>query len=704
MRRFSRRQVLQAGQVAALAGGVAALELGGEGRARAQVKGTCRICTMHCGIVATVEDGRLERVEGDPDSKTRGFLCHHGWALREIVHAPERVRAPLRREGARFVEVSWDAALAEIAEKLHAVKQRFGAQALAVQTGWPFVRHPLVPMLQRFCAAFGSPNLATVASLCEASARMGHALVAGANLEPDVHRAKTLLVWGANPTFTAPPFAHAVAQAAHNGRRLIVVDPIRTELAREATLHLQPRPGTDGALALGLIQVVLAEKLFDEAAARLECMGLDELAQLASTFTPDEVQRLTGVPAEKVQRAARLFSTGGPASFWDGLGLEHHANGVQTVRALTALAAICGDIDVPGGMQLKHKPGPHFWDEPLPQLYRMETPKPAPPSPEVKPIGYNEYPLFHVYNRQAQGMLFPDAILENKPYPLRALICFGSNPLVTHPDSARMRAALEKLELLVVVDPFPSETAALAHYALPAATFAEAPTVAAGGEDAAVARSGLLREQHQSRPDWKILFELARHLGLGAHFPWLTFEAAVHAEREHYLVDPERELRPQRPAPDAPVPRWPTMSGKLELASPLLSRFGYEPLPVYAPPVPPTPEFPLTLVTGPRTRPYINSQFRHVPSMKLHQREPLARLHPEVAGPLGIESGARVRVISPRGQVELKVLVTRDVHPGCVVLPAGWASASANALTDTTRDPISGFPAFRSGIARVEPA
>lgn len=706
MKRFGRRQVLQGAQVAGLAAATGALELvGGEKAAGAQVKGTCRICTMHCGIIATVAGGRLERVEGDPASKTKGFLCHHGWALREIVHAPERTRAPLVKRDGRFVETAWPEALRTIAEKLQDVKQRFGPQSLVVQTGWPFVRHPLIPLLQRFCTAFGTPNLATVASLCESSARMGHALVAGANLEPDLRGARTLLVWGANPTFTAPPFAHAVAQKAHDGKRLIVVDPIRTELAKQATLYLQPRPGTDGALALGLIHVVIRDRLYPDAYVRAETVGFDELSALAAHYPPEEVERLTGVPAAKVEKAAQLFATDGPGAFWDGLGLEHHENGVQTVRAVTSLAAILGYLDLEGGMELKRKPRADFWDEPLPQLYRLSTPEPVPPTPEAKPLGYDTHALFHVFNRQAQGMLLPEAVLEDRPYPVRALICFGSNPLVTHPDSARMRAALEKLELLVVVDPFPSETSALAHVTLPAATFAEAATVAAGGEDAEVARSGLVTEQHDSWPDWKILFELARALGLGSSFPWASFEEAVRAPRVRYLVDEAREPKPLKSAPDAAIPRWPTLTGKLELASALMAKFGAEPLPVWRPPdVSTSNEFPLWLITGPRTRPYINSQFRQVNSLKLHASEPTARLHPLAAKRFGIANGARIRVVAPHGNTELRAEVTSDVHPECVVLPAGWSSGGANALTRAALDPISGFPAFRSGVARVEKA
>ncbi len=705
--RFSRRTLLQAAEVAGVAAAAGGLALYGRNRAAdVRTPGICRICTMHCGIVATTRGDRLVRVEGDPASGTRGFICHHGYALREIVHASDRLRVPLKRDGAAFREVSWEQALSEIAGRLNEVKAKFGPEALAVQTGWPFVRHPLVHLLHRFCQAFGTPNLATVASLCEASLRMGKALVAGSNLTPDLRRAKTLLVWGANPTFTAPPFAHLCAAMAENGRTLLVVDPVRTELAAKATLHLAPRPGTDLALALGLAHVIISERLYDPAYVEAHCAGFDDFMVHAALCPPARVERVTSVPRESLLRAAHLFAENGPAATWDGLGVEHHENGVETVRAITMLSALCGYLDVPGGGQLVRKPGARFWDEPLPQLYRLGTPEPVPPPVAKKSIGYSEHPLYEVFNRQAQGMLFARAMLEDQPYPLRALILIGSNPLVTAPGAARLRQAVEKLSLLVTVDPFLSESASRSDYVLPASTFAEAAVVAAGEDDAKVARSGLVTEQHQSWPDWKIVFELARALGLGKYFPWTSFQEALDAPRVPFMQDAEHTPRADTAPPGTPPPRFSTPSGKLELSSPLMERFGYFPIPDWKEPAErPGPEFPLYLMTGPRTRQYINSQFRTIPSIASKLTEPCVELHPVAAKAAGVVDGKRVTVVSPHGRVTMQARVTDGVHPEVVVVPAGWASASANQLTDPDRrDPVSGFPALRSGICRVEPA
>lgn len=703
-RSLSRRALLQAGQVASLAAGVGGLWWMGRSEAETTQTGTCRICTMHCGLVATRRGSRLVRVEGDPAAKSRGFLCHHGYALREIIHSSERLSRPLKRRGRDFEELSWSEALAEIAGRLQEVKAAHGARAFAVQTGWPFVRHPLIPVLHRFTRAFGTPNLATCASLCEAAGRMGRTLVAGANLHVDEVRPKTLLVWGANPTVSAPLLAHVVEGMAFGERKLIVVDPMRTALAEKATLHLQPRPGSDGALALGMLHVLFSEQLFDRARAVRETVGLEALEALARGYPPERASALTSVPQEKLVAAARLFAREGPGATWTGLGLEHQDNGVQTVRAVVSLSAVLGYVDVPGGERLDRRAGVGFDDEPLPALYRLATPEPVPPPVAELPIGYGEHPLYEVFNRQAQAMLFPKAILEGAPYPLRAMLFLGANPLLTSPDSSLWRRAAEKLELMVTVDPFLSETAARSDFVLPAATFAEAATVGPGVEDA-VARSSLVPVQNESWPDWKVVFELARALGLSAYFPWSSFQEALDAPRVPFMLDASHTPRPTRQRSPEP-PRYPTQSGKLELESALLRHFGHPPLPEWLPPgESPSAQsgFPLWLVTGARTRPYINSQFRQIPSIASKLPEPFASVHPEVAAQLGLADGEWIQLVTRRGRVRMRVRLTDRVHREVVSIPAGFALANANELTPADRlDPISGFPALRSCCCRLE--
>jgi anaerobic selenocysteine-containing dehydrogenase len=699
--RLTRRELLKAAQVAGLGACAAGVGLvGGAWGSTRTVTGVCRICTAHCGIVATVRGDRVVRVDGDPKSPLRGFICQHGFAIPEIIHADDRVRRPLKREGGRFREIPWSQALAEIADRLQQIKKEYGPQALAIHTGWPFVRHPLVPFLLRFAHAFGSPNVSTVASLCEAALRMGKALTVGAGYFPDLPRTRTLVVWGANPPKSMPPFEHQVVSKAGADHNLIVIDPVRTELAARATVHLQVLPGTDGALALGMLRLVLQEGLYDREIAESQTVGFEDLRALVDPWDLDRTAEVTTVPRELVERTTRLLASERPTAIWDGLGIEHHQNGLQTIRAVAALQGLLGDVETPGGVALFAKAGPHFATEPLPQLFLASTPQPVPPTPEKRPIGYDEFPLYDVYNRQAQANLYADAILEDKPYPLRALLLVGCNAFVTWPGSARMRKAADRLKLLVSIDPFLTASGELSDYVLPAATFAEAVEAPLESE----ARSNLVREQHEAWPDWKIFFELGRSLGLGEYFPWKSFREALTAPRTRWMVDPQRQPTPLADAPA--VTRFPTYTGKLELKSALMERFGLDPLPRWEPPhVMTSAEFPLWLVSGGRTRNFVNSQFHNIHSISQNAPEPFVEIHPSAAQIAGIADGQRGAVISPHGRIELRVRVTDRVHPRTAVLPAGWARANANLLTNgAALDPISGFPAMRSGVCRVERA
>jgi anaerobic selenocysteine-containing dehydrogenase len=683
---LSRRQLLKLAPLGGLAAAGGAALVATQAQATVKVKGTCRFCLMHCGVVATSRGGRLERVEGDLDSRTRGFLCLHGHALREVVHSRERLTTPLMRSGDGFVPLSWADALGEIALRLNAIKARHGAESFLIQTGWPLVRHPLIGLLHRFARAFGSPNVATVASLCEASVRMGQALTVGSKLAPDYQRSKTLVLWGANPWRTAPPFAQLVARKAEE-RALVVIDPVRHESAALADEFLQVTPGTDGALALAMIHVVIDERRYPADFIAQWTHGFEGLRALAARFTPGEVAGLTGIAADRIVRVARRLAADAPTCIWPGLGVEHHVNGVQTVRALNALETLCGRFVDPAAGRAFLTPEAGA-GQILPALYAMTTAEPVPPPVKARPLGYDAFPLFEVYNREAQGNLWPQAALTGKPYPIRALMLIASNALVTAPDPVETAKACEKLELLVTVDTFLSASAQRSDFVLPAAGFAETTD----GE-----KPGLVAPQRGAWPDWKIVFGLARALGLGAWFPWTTFTEAMGPQKVAWLGDP-----PHQPRAEPGLRRFPTVSGKIEFHSLVLERFGFAPLPEWTPPSPqPDASYPLRLVIGPRTAAFINSQFRQIPSVRAKSPAPTVLLNP-ASVPAG---AAFVRLVTPHGEARVKVEATLDVAPGVAVLPAGWDALNANALLGPTAlDPISGFPSFRAGVARVEPA
>lgn len=672
--------------------------------------GTCRICTMHCGIIATVDNGRITRIDGDPKGPTQGFLCKHGYAIADIVHSQTRLQKPLRKHGGDFEEVSWDVAFNEIAQRLTEIKKKYGAQALAVQTGWPFVRHPLVFFLHRFCRAFGTPNLATVASLCEASARMGRALVVGSDLRPDLQRCKTILLWGANPVQASPPFAQAIGHKLSKGGKLIVVDPVRTELADHATLHLQVRPGTDGILAASLLHVILTEVLFDKNIVAQATQGFEQLKTLVEGAPPETAANICGVSVKNIFDAAHVLASERPVSSWVGLGVEHHVQGVQTIRLITILEALLGDIGKPGGSQLAHPVTEDFFSTALPQLYRLHTPSPVPPELEVRAIGYNEFPLFEIYNRQAQAMLFKKAILNDSPYPLRAMICFGCNPLLTWPNAYETLNAFKKLELLVNIDPFMTQTGQHADFVLPAATFLESPTVRDSTQsldaslvhafDTEVARSSILEPQHQSRTDWQVVKGLAEALDLRDYFPWESLAEALRAPSQSFMVDEQRHFVP---SPQPNLPLFPTLSGRIEIVSSLMEKFAVPAFELLPHTLPTTNDFPLFLVTGPRRSTFINSQFHGIASIERQMPKPTVLIHPETAKQFAITKNGRLRITTPNGQMIFWAEVTSRVRTDVLIAPHGWAQANANNLTNYENlDRISGFPNFRGITCRIE--
>jgi anaerobic selenocysteine-containing dehydrogenase len=263
-----------------------------------------------------------------------------------------------------------------------------------------------------------------------------------------------------------------------------------------------------------------------------------------------------------------------------------------------------------------------------------------------------------------------------------------------------MGKALEKLELLVAVDPFLSASAQRADVVLPASTFAESQDIDA--DDEKVAAASLVPPQGKSWPDYRILRQLAHAMGLAEYFPWETFHEAMSAPHVAWMAD---EAVQPHPETKDEAPRFGTLSGKAEFVSPLLEKHGQNPLPEWVPPTElVSAEYPLRLVTGPRPRARINSQFSQSPSVTARMREPEALIHPSVAKKTGVVTGSQVDLVSPHGRITLRAVVTRDVHPECVVMPAGWHQANPNMLiSDEKRDPISGFPAFRSGICRLEP-
>jgi anaerobic selenocysteine-containing dehydrogenase len=544
-------------------------------------------------------------------------------------------------------------------------------------------------------------------------------------MREDVEGAGLVLVWGANPATDSPPLnLRRLKQAKGRGAHIVVIDHRRTETVKATQAEwIGIRPGTDGALALGMIHVLIAEKLYDRSFVSDWTHGFEELEGLVRTMTPERAQTITGVPAAVIYELARAVAAARGCSILTYTGLEYSNAGVQAIRAVWTLQAIAGHLDVPGGKLFKMR-------ERI-QTGRILTDPPTGPLP----IGAREFPLYHAVRRELHAGLIPRAVLEGEPYPLRHLIISGASILTAWPDPALWRRTLGSLDFLVTINRFPTADMAYADLVLPATTMFEIDSYVAH-DNYLQLRRRVIPPCGEARNDYLIFAELARRLGYGDRWPQsedelirrmlagtgVTLEDLKASSGGIALPQPEMRYRKYATGglrADA-QPGFETPTGKFEIASEWLRPHGYEPLPVYTEPSEgpiSTPglarEFPLVLNSGARTQTAFRSQHFNIASLVRQQPKPLVHLHPTDAAQRDIRDGDPVFVVSPRGRVPFWASVTPDIVGGVVEANMGgggplgdpaWQAANVNVLTDPDNfDPLSGFPVFKALLCDVVP-
>jgi anaerobic selenocysteine-containing dehydrogenase len=705
----------------------------------------CGICPGACGVVVELEGGRLERIRPISKGHPVGTLCVRGAHAKEIVYSPDRLKHPLRRVGAkgegRFERVSWDEAMDGIAQRMQQIKAESGPQALMMYGGRGAFEASLVdafappgihvPTINGVLFPFGSPNTAGVSSLCYVSyGILASVPTLGVDMRStygDYRNSKAIVCWGANPATDSPPIGmKRIMQAkAKGGAKIIVIDPLRSEIAQKADLYVPLRSGTDGALALSLAQVVIEEGLYDEDFVEHWTEGFPQFAQYVQNYRPEVAEGITGVPATTIRKLARILATQGPAALTMYTGLEYSNCGVQSIRAVLTLWAITGNLDVPGGLVIRAKTASPF------QRIDMEPPA------EPKPIGADRYPLFTDLLKAAHFMEAPRAILEGDPYPIRGMILVGGSILTAYPNPALWEKCLAKLDLLVVVDRFMTGDARYADYVLPATTMFEIESVQKYPSGYVQLRQRVVEPVGEARNDYLILADLARRLGYGHLYPQTEEELVNFILKGSPVTVEDLRKNPQGMVYERPPrefkkyekgllrsdgkPGFDTPSGKVEIASSILSRYGYDPLPVYTEPKEgplANPElaqkYPLVLTTGARIQSTFRSQHLNIPGLLKMQPKPHCLIHPQDAAARGIADGDKVYVETPRGRVPYTAKVTDAVQPGSVEVnvgggsplhPLAWREANTNYLTDPdNRDPISGFPVLKALLCQVSRA
>jgi anaerobic selenocysteine-containing dehydrogenase len=572
----------------------------------------------------------------------------------------------------------------------------------------------------------------------------------GAIPAPDEEKSECVVVWGLNPSASAINRYRRIRQAKRRGASLIVIDPRVTTLAKQADIHLQPRPGSDGALALGMLRIIVDEQLYDAGFVRDHTVGFDDLRELLGDFPPSRVAALTRITESDLFEVARTYATEKPACLFLGQALDQHTNSSNTIRAIASLIAITGNLDVSGGNVI------------IPPVKLAKNPvelfDALPEEVDRKRLG-REYLLTRFpFTRIAHPPSVFRAISTGEPYPIHAMFIMASNPAVVEPNTTEVRHALKSLDFLVVADLFMTPTAQLADLVLPSCTFLE-DTYYATYEAGAYLKPvvpGLLRLRPrvvepvgESRPDWQIIFELAKRLGLEEYFPWGDIEEAIDFELAPTGITVS-DLRTHPEGIRLPAPsflyqrfgqkgrlgqilirllsatvfrRFPEMyrkyermrlmtpSGKVEFRSSVFEEAGLDPLPAFREPAESpvaTPElagdFPLVLSTGAKTRNFVHSQFHNIPRLNASMPENLAELHPSTAEGVGVETGQKIKVETPRGGIQCTAEVTPSILPGVVQLYHGFPDANANDLIDSIDvDPATGSAPMRSGLCRICP-
>ncbi|MFG2847869.1 molybdopterin oxidoreductase family protein [Kitasatospora sp. NPDC048296] len=682
----------------------------------------CPYCSLQCGMRLSAGADKPAEVRERPEFPVnRGALCGKGRSAPALLDRAVRLAGPLLRErpGAPLRSASWSEALDRVAAGLARTRAEHGADAVGVFGGGGLTNEKAY-LLGKFArVVLGTANIDYNGRFCMSSAAAAHRRAFGLDRGlpfplADIPHTGCLILVGGNPAETMPPAVRYFRELRENGGTLIVVDPRRTRTAELADLHLQPRPGGDLALALGLLHLVIADGLTDREFIARRTSGFDRARESAMAHWPDRVERITGLPVHQLREAARLFGESDTGIVLTARGPEQQSKGTDTVGAWINLCLATGKAGRPysgygcltgqgngqGGREHGQKadqlPGYRSIEDPAAREHVAAVwgvPAESLPGP-----GKSAYELL-------DGL--------GQPGGVRALLLAGSNPAVSAPNAGHVTERLRALDLLVVADVVLSETAALADVVLPVTQWAEEDGTTTNLEGRVILRRSALDPPEGVRSELWLLRELAARLGVPDGFPAEAEQAFAELRRASAGGDADYAgISYQRiaaedgvfwpcPAPDHPgtprlfLDRFATPDGRARFAEVTHRPAGEEP----------DEEYPLFLTTGRVLSQYQSgAQTRRVAELNTAAPGPFVELHPRLAGRLGIADGEPVAVTSRRGRAVAPARITDAIRPDTVFMPFHWAGAGrANSLTNPALDPVSRMPEFKLCAVRVEP-
>jgi cysteine desulfurase NifS len=705
-------------------------------------KAICGICPAGCWVQVGMNNGKMVDIKADQGHQL-GMLCRRGEHAPEMVYSENRLQYPLKRKGKKgsleFDRISWDEAFEIIVANLEHIKEESGPEAVSIYTGRGAFELSLCDIFQPRNVAvssasnvlfpFGSPNTMGVGALCYVSfamiaphVTMGRMLI---NMFTDMENSELLLVWGANPATDSPPLdMYRLEAAAKRGAEIMVIDPRKTETVNRTGAKWIPiRPGTDGALALSMISVMIDEEIYDDNFAENWCHGFDELARYAQHFHPEAAETITGVPADTIRHIARKIAKSNGACPVMYTGLEYSNSGIQAIRAVLILFSLAGQLDVPGGIGLamlnSHFPINRSCNQPNPNL--------------KKAVARDKFPIYSQYRGESHASGLVTSVLDGKPYRIRGLIVHGASLLTSWPQTPIWKETLSKLDFLVCIDRQLTADAAYADIVLPATTMFEINSYMTYGPIFRI-RDKVIEPVGEARNDYLIMAELAKRLGYGDLYPQ-SEEALLQfvLQDSGFTLDEVREAGGwvKIPSPMMDYKKWEkgglredgkpgfaTPTGKFEIWSTVLEDYGYEPLPKYVEPTEGplsrpdlAAKFPLVFNSGARPQSDFRSQHHGITGLVEDHPEPIVEINVSDAGKRKIISGDLVAVHTPRGSVTFRALVTENIAPGAIecnmgggtpVGPKPWQEWNVNELTDLENyDDISGFPVYKALLCDV---
>ena len=690
---------------------------GTEASPRTIIRAACpHDCPDTCALHVTVENGRAVEVAGDPSHPTtRGTLCTKVARYLDRTYSDQRVLHPLRRVGrkgeGKFERISWDEALTAIATRF----KEIAASADGPQAILPYSYAGTMGLLQygsmdrRFFHKLGASLLDR--TICSSAGKAGYIATIGAAIGTDLEQfenARLILIWGSNPIVSNLHLWSRVQEAKRRGAKLIAIDPYRSQTAEKCHVHLALLPGTDAALALGMMNVLIAEDLVDHDYIDRYTLGFEQLAERAKAYPPSRVAGITGLPAESIVALARDYGTIRPAAIRLNYGMQRHAGGGMAMRTAACLPALVGAWRDPAGGALLSSSGTY----------------------PVNSKGLERPDLSWNHPRTINMSAIGDALLDARDPPVRAIFVYNSNPVAVAPESTKVVRGFSRDDLFCVVhDVFLTDSADYADIVLPATTQLEHVDVHSSyGHLYVLANNRAIEPLGEAKPNTEVFRLLAARMG---YTEPCFLESDEQIARNAFLTDHPRGegldwdvlkangwQRLNVPSPFAPFAQggFPTPSGKCEFYSASLARQGLDPLPTFTPPresAASNPDlarrYPLALLSPP-ARNALNSTFANLPVFLQSEKTPWLDLHPDDARARGIGDGDKVRAFNDRGSLVLTARVTDKTRPGVVVALSIWwrklspDGGNANMLTAQALTDMGRAATFYDTLVEVEAA